>query len=107
MPCTRILFFFVKVSDIVMEDGNLLNEDNTIVANTIAQQETPNTFGRNLLQRLGIAHGHTATEAVSSQRKTIVYWHITSSVDLQHLYCISLYLNKHLTPGGAVIFFTS
>jgi len=41
-----------------MEDEDLLDEDTIIVPNT-AQQETPNTFGRNLLQRLGNAHGHS------------------------------------------------
>jgi len=58
----------VKVSDIVMDyDECLLDEDTTIVPSTIAQKETPNTFGKNLLYRLGIAHGHTEAEVTGSQ----------------------------------------
>jgi len=37
------------------EDECLLDEATTIVPSTIAQKETPNTFSRNLFQRLGIA----------------------------------------------------
>jgi len=49
------------------EDECLLDEDTTIVPSTITQKETPNTFGRNLLQRFGIAHGHIEEEAAGSQ----------------------------------------
>jgi len=45
----------------------LLDEETTIVLSTVSQQETSNTFGRNFLQRLGIAHSHTVAEAASSQ----------------------------------------
>jgi len=50
------------VSDI--EDENLLDIDTAEAPNNNA--ETPNTFGRNLLRRLGIPHGHTEAEADST-----------------------------------------
>ena len=46
------------MSDI--EDENLLDVD------TPNSNETPNTFGRNLLRRLGIPHDHTEAEAAST-----------------------------------------
>jgi len=55
------------VSDIVIQDEDMLDEDTTIVPSKSAQQETPNTFGRYILQRLGIAHGHTRPKAAGSQ----------------------------------------
>jgi len=51
------------VSDIV--DENLLDVDAAKVPNN--STETPNTFGRNLLRRLGIPHGHTEAEAAACQ----------------------------------------
>jgi len=50
------------VSDI--EDENLLDIDTVVVPSNNA--ETPNTFGRNLLRRLGIPHGHMEAEATST-----------------------------------------
>jgi len=47
------------VSDI--EDDNLLDVDTAEV-----HPETPNTFGRNLLRRLGIAHDQMEAEAAST-----------------------------------------
>jgi len=55
------------VSDIVIEDEDMLDDNTTIVPSTTAQQETPNTFGRYILQRLGIAHVHTRAKAAGSQ----------------------------------------
>ena len=49
------------------EDECLLDEDIIIVPNTIVQKETPEIFCRNLLQRLGTAHGHTEAEVAASQ----------------------------------------
>jgi len=50
------------VSDI--EDENLLDIDTAEVPSNNA--ETPNTFHRNLLRRLGIPHDHTEAEAAST-----------------------------------------
>jgi len=50
------------VSDI--EDENLLDIDTATVPSNNAQ--TPSTFVRNLLSRLGIPHGHTEAEAAST-----------------------------------------
>jgi len=49
------------VSDI--ENENLLDVDTAEVPNNNA--ETPNTFGRNLLRKLGIPHGHMEAEATT------------------------------------------
>jgi len=50
------------VSDI--EDESLLDVDTTEVPSNNA--EAPNTFGRNLIRRLGIPHDHTEAEATST-----------------------------------------
>jgi len=42
----------------------LLDVDTAEVPNN--SNETPNTFGRNLLRRLGIPHDHTEAEAAST-----------------------------------------
>jgi len=64
---SNLIFFLLYVSDIVMEDEDPLDEDTTIISSTTGQQETLNTFGRSLLQRLGIAHGQTGAETAGSQ----------------------------------------
>jgi len=47
-----------------IEDENLLDADTAEVPSYNA--ETPDTFGRNLLRRLGIPHGHVEAEAAST-----------------------------------------
>jgi len=56
------------VSDI--EDENLLDVDATEVPSNNA--ETPNTFGRNLLRRLGIPHDHKEVAPSPSSDNTKV-----------------------------------
>jgi len=50
------------VSDI--EDESLLDIDTAEVPSNNA--ETPNTFGKSLLRRLGVPHGHKEAEAAST-----------------------------------------
>ena len=51
-----------------IEDENLLDVDTAEVPSNNA--ETANTFGRNLLRRLDIPHGHTEAEAASTSLST-------------------------------------
>ena len=45
-------------------DGDLLDQDTTTLVHSAI--ETPNIFGRNLLQRLGLALGEDEAEAVGT-----------------------------------------
>ena len=63
---TSYILFFLDI-----EDENLLDVDTAEVPNDNA--ETPNTFDRYLLRRLGILLGHTEAEAASTSPLLITH----------------------------------